>query len=101
MHLPWKAMTPQVKGRKVESKAAKRYGATLHPGSGSGGIKFDMSNEESVIEHKDALKSYTVNVKYIAGIFKNAVQQDKQPVLIIQFPDYVLECVIRRNTPHE
>ena len=96
--LPWNPQdSPQVKGRKNEAPRAKKIGARLHPNSGAGTIKFDMSTDDAVIEMKTANKSYTMNQKYLESIFQNAVRQGKDAVLLIEFPDLVVTAHITRN----
>lgn len=96
--LPWSARSRQEQGRKSEAKAAKKMDGRLHPMSGAGSIKFDFSTEDAVIEHKDATKSFTLNATLVRDLFRNATRQGKQPVIIIQFPDYRVEAIVRRTT---
>lgn len=68
-----------------------------HPNSGAGKIKYDGSNEDCVMEVKDAAKSYTLNRTYLDSLFKNAARQGKEAVLIVEFPDLVVEARITRK----
>ena len=97
IELPWRADTPQIKGRKSEKKILKRLGIRQHPNSGAGRIKFDGSNEDAVVEVKDANKSFTMNASYLNSIYVNAIKQSKDAVLLIQFPELTVECIIRRR----
>lgn len=68
-----------------------------HPNSGSGKIKYDGSDDDCVMEIKDAAKSFTLNRTYLMALFKNAARQGKEAVLIVEFPDLVVEAKIRRK----
>jgi len=98
MELPWKPRSPQEKGRKAEKPILKERGARAHPGSGSGGIKWDGSNDDEVIEIKDAAKSYTLAAKYLESLYRSSTRQSKAAVLIVQFPTLLVECRITRRT---
>ena len=95
--MPWQPRSRQEDGRSTEKKVLKRYGVRSHPASGAGSIKFDGSDEERVVEVKDAAKSYTLNRTYLDSIFKYAAKQGKAAVLIIEFPDLVVEATITRK----
>ena len=97
--LPWTADTRQVQGRKSEKKILKKLGIRQHPNSGAGKIKFDGSNEDAIVEVKDANKSFTMNAAYLNSIYTTAIKQSKDAVLLIQFPDLTIECLIKRRTP--
>lgn len=64
-----------------------------HPGSGSGRIKHDGSDKNTLCEIKDASKHFGLRLSYVSSLFKTAVRQGKEPLLIIKFPGY--ECEIR------
>lgn len=70
-----------------------------HPMSGAGRIKFDGSNEGTLVEVKTARKSYRVDIAYVNELYRVAVRQGKEPLLVIEFSDIpmVLECSIRRT----
>lgn len=86
--LPFKGMkTRQVQGRDAEKKMAKDRGARLHPMSGAGRIKDDASNEESVFEFKNVLRSHSLKGKDLLALFIRAVRQQKVPVYIVYFED--------------
>lgn len=99
-NLAWKAKatdSPQVKGRKEEKKYLKEKGVRLHPNSGALSIKYDGSTEHSIVEMKDASKSYAMTAKYVGDLFKHASKQSKDAILIIQFPEHIVECAIVRR----
>lgn len=93
----WKAATRQEVGRTSERKRLKERGAKVHPNSGAGRIKFDGSDENFIIEHKDATQSFTVNKRLIEALHKEAARQGKDGMLIIQFGEYQVECLITRR----
>ncbi len=95
--LPWKPRSRQEQGRQTERGTLKRYGVKGHPNSGAGKIKFDGSDEDCVMEVKDAAKSYTLNRAYLESLFKTAARQGKEAVLVVEFPDLVVEAVIRKK----
>lgn len=68
-----------------------------HPASGAGPIKYDGSNDECVMEVKEARQSYSLNRTYLDSLFKNAARQGKQARLVVEFPDLTVEAVIRRK----
>lgn len=68
-----------------------------HPNSGAGKIKFDGSDEDCVMEVKDASKSYTLNRTYLESLFKTAAKQGKEAILIVEFPDLIVEAKISRK----
>lgn len=68
-----------------------------HPNSGAGSIKHDGSNNDVLMEVKDANKSYVMSRDYLLSLFKTAARQDKQAVLVVEFPDLTVEAVIRRK----
>ena len=68
-----------------------------HPNSGAGKIKYDGSDDDCVMEVKDAAKSFTLNRTYLESLFKNAARQGKEAVLVVEFPDLVVEAVIRKK----
>jgi hypothetical protein len=98
LQLPWNAHdTPQVKGRKAEKPMAKKVGARVHPNSGAGSIKNDMSTDNAIIEMKTAGKSHTLSAKYLEGVYTNATRQGKDAVLLIVFPNVTLTAHITRT----
>lgn len=76
----------------------RKNGYRPHPGSGSGSIAFDGSDENTLAEVKDAAKSFTVSLKYIDRLYKTAVRQGKRPVLILQIGPYNITMQIERRT---
>lgn len=80
-----------------EKRVAKDEGIRLHPNSGSGHIKFDGSDDDRVVEIKDAVRSFTLNANYLMGLFKNAARESKEAVLIIDFPEIRVTATITRK----
>lgn len=101
--LPYGVDTPQVRGRKTEKKIARKEGARLHPNSGAGRIKYDASDEDRLIEIKDANKSHTLQSSLLNDLFVKATRQGKDAVYIVTFMDQSLyvECRVRRRRPGE
>lgn len=83
--LPYKPRTRQEQGRYSERSQAKKHGVRLHPNSGAGRIKEDASNDEKVVEFKDANKSFTLSAQDLLGTFQRAVRQGKDSVWVITF----------------
>ena len=83
--LPYKPRTPQQQGRYREREQARKHGVRLHPNSGAGRIKEDASNDEKVVEFKEANKSFTLNAADLLGTFQRAVRQGKDSVWVIAF----------------
>lgn len=50
-----------------------------------------------MIEVKEASKSFALGLSYVAKLFRVATQQGKDPVLVVQFPGYEVECRIKRT----
>lgn len=90
----WHRPTRQEEGRRTEPSVLKQYGARAHPNSGAGKIPFDGSNEEAVIEVKDAVRSHTISHAYLRRLRKEAAGAGKQGIYVIKFPDMILECRI-------
>lgn len=99
VEIPWPEETPQERGRKYEKNRAREQGLRLHPGSGSGGIKHDASNDEILMEYKTATTSFMLNGKYLLGLFKQAVRQGKDAVMEIYFVKHrlIVTITIRRK----
>ena len=68
----------------------RKRGARLHPNSGAGSIKWDGSDEDFLYEVKTTRRSFTMNGAMLAKMFRDAVQQGKQPKLLVRFTDYDL-----------
>lgn len=83
--LPYGVDTPQVKGRKTEKKIARAEGARLHPNSGAGRIKEDASDDNRLIEIKEAGKTHTLSAKELEVSWRRAVHQNKTSVRILKF----------------
>jgi hypothetical protein len=83
---PWNPRkTRQVEGRDSEKKQARRHGVRLHPNSGAGKIKDDASDEDRLVEFKDANISHTLNANDLDVLFRRAVAQGKEAQYIILF----------------
>lgn len=83
--LPYGRRTPQMEGRRVERQIARENNLRLHPMSGAGRIKEDASDEERVVEIKNASKSFTLNAADLNATFNRAVRAGKDSVWIIRF----------------
>lgn len=68
-----------------------------HPNSGAGTIKYDGSNDDVVMEVKDASKSFTLSRSYLLSLFKNAARQGKEAILVVEFPDLTVRATITRK----
>lgn len=73
----------------------KRRGAKLHPNSGAGRIKWDGSDDQFLIEHKDATKQHALKAGYLKSLFMSAVRQGKEPLYVIKFSDPPLLVEVR------
>lgn len=96
--LPWKPRSRQEQGRKTEAKVVK-IGLRAHPNSGAGSIKYDASDDETLVEVKDANKSYTLNAAYLEDLFKTAARQNKTAVMVVKFPNIIIEAIIYKESP--
>lgn len=76
----------------------KARGYRAHPGSGSGSIAFDGSDEDTVAEIKEAAKSFTVSLNYIDRLFKTATRQGKRAVLILKIGPYIITMNVERGS---
>lgn len=97
LDLPWKLRSRQEEGRVTEKRELKKRGAKVHPNSGAGRIKFDGSDEESIIEVKDATSSFTIKKSLISSLYKDASRQGKQGVLLIKMGEFLIEARITRS----
>ena len=69
-----------------------------HPNSGAGRMKYDMSDDDTLLEMKDANKSFTISAAYVEDLFRVATRQGKQAVLVIKFGnDIIIEAVVRKE----
>ncbi len=69
---------------KQEKQTAKRFGATQHPGSGSGHRRMDMHTKTALIECKTVLEGntqITLKDKTLKELAVLAALEDHQPVL--------------------
>ena len=96
--LPWAPRSRQEEGRKTEARVIK-MGLRGHPNSGAGRIKYDASDDETLVEVKDAKKSYTMNAAYLEDLFKTAARQSKTAVLVVKFPNVIIEAVVWKEQP--
>lgn len=99
--LPWKPATRQEIGRQEEAKTIKRMGLRAHPGSGSGKIRFDGSDDEHLMEHKVAGSSFTLSGSYVAKLLTEAIRQGKRAGLVVYFDKLNITCTItmRKGKP--
>lgn len=96
--MPWEPKTPQEYGKRVEKKRAKERGARVHPGSGSGRIKYDASTTETLYEFKEVAKSHTLKGDYLEEIFVTATRQGKDAIYVVSFGNGItLEGRLSRN----
>lgn len=65
--------------------------------SGAGSIKWDGSDENTLAEVKTADRSHTLNRAYLNSLFTQAARQGKDAMLIVEFPDLVVEARITRR----
>ena len=98
--LPWKPVEPSVRGRKSERNFAKQNNARLHPNSGAGKIKNDLSTEEAIIEYKNPTKTHTIKGEELEKLLDNAQRQGKDAHYIVYFEgtDITLHGTLRRGT---
>ena len=82
---PWDSKTPQVRGRERERELAKELGARLHPMSGAGRVKNDMSTDDVSIESKSAMRSYSLSGDYLAQVWLQAISAGKEAAMVIEF----------------
>lgn len=94
---PWKVRSRQEDGRSTERKVANRERIRLHPNSGAGKVKFDGSDDDRVVEIKDAVKSYTLNAAYLLDLFRTAARQGKEAHMIVEFPDITATIIITKK----
>jgi hypothetical protein len=66
----------------------------VHPNSGAGHIKHDGSDDEFLVEVKDARKSYTMKSTELRELTTRAIRQSKLPMFLVYFidGDFTLEC---------
>lgn len=95
----WITPNRQAEGRKSEKLTLKQRGARAHPGSGSGRIEFDGSTETQLIECKDANRSFTIKGAYIERLWRTAIKQRRQPIMVVYFSDIDLtvEMTIKKG----
>jgi len=83
----WSVPSRQVQGRVTEKDILKKRGIKNHPNSGAGSIKYDGSDNETIVEVKDANKSYTLKGKELGDLYRHAAKEGKDGVFIIRFTD--------------
>lgn len=88
-----------MEGMQTEKQIVRKRGGRVHPRSGAGKIKDDGSNEEEVMEIKDAKRSHTLKVGDLLSLFKRATHQGKEARYIVYFSDDDLtaEITLRRG----
>lgn len=85
----------------TEKRLLKQRGAKQHPMSGAGRIKLDGSDEDDLIEVKDAPKGYRITAKELHDAHVEAAKQGKSALWLIRFvslPGWVAEV---RLVPEE
>ena len=94
-------ITAQEKGRRAERKVAQSLRTRVHPASGAGRIKADMSNSEEVIEMKHVARSHTVKLATLLSTLQQAQKDGKQARYVVHFTDgdITLDAHIRRGKP--
>ena len=95
--VPWKPRTRQQQGRKTEKDVLTARGAMVHPMSGAGRIKQDGHDDTSLFEVKDARNIFSIHLNDITELWVRAVRQGLEPVLLVEFEDYEMECHVRRR----
>ena len=97
IELPWKPTTRQEVGRQEEVRILKLRGARPHPGSGSGNIKEDGSDEATLYQVKTVGRSISLTAKDIQTLWLNAIHTGKEARVVIYFDqlDLTLEGVVR------
>jgi hypothetical protein len=98
MNMPWQLRSPQQQGRDAERDMAKSYDARPHPGSGSGRIRGDASNERELLEFKRVRRAHQLSGAALLKLFNEAVRQQQQPVYVVYFTDagLILEGRLRK-----
>jgi hypothetical protein len=97
--LPWQPRSRSMEGMQTEKQIVKKKGGRVHPRSGAGKIKDDGSNDEEVMEVKDAKRSHTLKVSELNALFKRAAQQGKEARYLVYFSDddITAEITLRRG----
>jgi hypothetical protein len=73
-------------GRKAEGHTAKRLGARLVRGSGSGRLKGDMFTGTAHLEQKTTQRaSFSIKLDWLLKITRTALEQAKFPALLVTF----------------
>jgi hypothetical protein len=88
-------------GMASEAQIAKKRGARVHPRSGAGNIKWDASDEETIYEMKDAMKSHTLSGALLEKLFLDATRQGKEAVYTVYFTEFDLSCDITMHRGKE
>lgn len=83
--MPWAKRSPQQEGLQTEKRLAKSYGMRVHPRSGAGRIKHDASNEDTILESKEANSTHTLSGDYLNTFYVRAMQQGKEPLYVVRF----------------
>jgi len=97
--LPWRARTPQDKGREAEKRLVKQRGGRVHPRSGAGRIKNDGSTREADFEVKHtARSSFTLKGEELKKSWVQAVRSGKEQMMwVIEFEKHgiVAEIIVK------
>lgn len=66
--------------------------------SGAGRIKRDASDQDQLVEIKDANKTYSISAADMKSLHHEASIQGKQPVILIVFTNgYEVEGIVKRK----
>lgn len=81
----WSVPTRQVQGRQTERELLTKRGKRVHPNSGAGRIKYDGSDDDEVIEVKDAAKGFRLVGRDLLQFHQHAAREGKDAVWYITF----------------
>lgn len=77
----------------------KDLGAKAHPRSGAGRIKHDGSTHDELVEVKSARKQFALRLVDLAVLYKRAVQEGKEPLMVVTFDDgYEAHITVSRRS---
>ena len=63
--------------------------------SGAGSIKWDGSDDDYLIEVKDAQQRHQIDSYLLEGLWRDAIKQGKEPLYIIKFKNgMVAKCLL-------
>jgi hypothetical protein len=93
---PWLPRSRQEEGRRSERQKAKERSKRLHPGSGSGGIKGDASDEHTVEEYKlVGGATFRLDGRQLGDSHRQAAAQGKEAIWVITFDSLGIEAEVR------